>query len=58
MATTSEKKVVGKSIGEWKDSGTIVKFLTTIGIRQRERVKEKEVEWTKRYDQEDKNLLG
>ncbi len=45
-------------LGNEKAVAPLLKFLKTTGIGGREGAKERELEWTRRHDQEGENLLG
>ncbi len=45
-------------LGNEKAVAPLLKFLKTTGIGGREEAKERELEWTRRHDQEGKDLLG
>lgn len=61
IAITSGEKVIGKPAGKWKSSSTIVEISENNKDKKKKRskrkVKEWELEWTKRHDQEGENLL-
>ena len=53
-----ERRWLASLLGNEKAVAPLLKFLKTTGIGGREGAKERELEWTRRHDQEGENLLG